>query len=75
MVYQTLKKPKTLNGFFSSFEAYKGICYPGMEQLYYGRESPGPGAFMNQKVVLTSDKKDKDKFSIPKSDRGLIPSP
>lgn len=31
--------PKTKNGFYSGFDAYEKICYPGMEQFFYGKES------------------------------------
>ena len=69
------KNPKTMNGFFNKFDAYEKICYPGMEQFFYGKDSPGPGTHMTQDFYITSKNSNSSKFSVPKANRGVTGSP
>mmetsp|Transcript_5660 Transcript_5660/g.9738 ORF Transcript_5660/g.9738 Transcript_5660/m.9738 type:complete len:244 (-) Transcript_5660:250-981(-) len=53
--YQSLKKnPKTPHGFYNNYDKYDKICYKGMEQHFYGRESQGPGYYLSQDYVSQS---------------------
>jgi hypothetical protein len=50
------------------------LMYHGQEKHFYGRESPGPGAYAEtpQKVVNLSSYRKGSHFSVPKGDRGLL---
>ena len=69
-----LNKRKTVaqNHFGNKFDKYDMICYEGMEQHFYLRGTKGPGAYLPQDLVPTSKNKNNGKFSIPKTDRGLL---
>ena len=37
--------------FANTYDKYEKICYKGMEQHFYLRESVGPGTYMSQDMV------------------------
>jgi hypothetical protein len=41
------RNPSSDFGFFNKFDKYDNICYKGMEKHFYGRETKGPGAYLN----------------------------
>ena len=43
-----------------------------MEKHFYLRETQGPGAYLTQDFIHLSPSKRASKFSIPRSDRGLL---
>lgn len=67
------KNPSSLKGFYSPHSSYEKIIEKGMEKYYYGRESKGPGAYLNLDVpVNLTEFKKGEKFSIARSNRGLL---
>jgi len=71
--YKSMKNnPKTPHGFFNKYDKYEKICYKGMEQHFYGRESKGPGAYLSQDYIHHSLSKRSQNYSIPKDNRGLL---
>lgn len=67
-----MKNPSSKNGFYNNFDKYDKICYKGMEQHFYLRESMGPGAYMTQDFIHESKTKMASKYSVPKKNRGLL---
>lgn len=67
--------PKTMTGFFNKYDKWEKTCYSGMEQHFYGRETKGPGAYLQQDFVHTSPSKKASQFSVPRQDRGLLTKP
>ena len=59
-------------GFYNKFEKYEKICYKGMEQSFYGKDTKGPGAYLKQEFVHLSPTIKASQYSIPRSDRGLL---
>ena len=49
------KNKPSLHGFYNPYSKYDKIIEKGMERIYYGRETIGPGAYMSLGVpVLTT---------------------
>lgn len=67
-----LKNSPSLKGFNSPHSKYDQIIYKGQEKHYYGRNGKGPGAYLKQDMVMTSNYKSSPRAIIPKSDRGLL---
>ena len=45
--YRSKKRnPKTHMGFYNKYDKYEKICYKGMEQHFYMRDTKGPGAYL-----------------------------
>lgn len=69
------KNPAGDNGFFNPYSKYDKIIEKGMEKYFYGRETKGPGAYLPTDVIVASSVHKKgENFSIPKSNRGLLPN-
>lgn len=41
------KNPTSEHGFFNPYSKYDKIIEKGMEKYFYGRETKGPGAYLN----------------------------
>lgn len=62
--------------FQNKWDSYDKVCYHGMEQHFYLKESAGPGAYLSQdEIYEESTKKKTEQWSVPKKDRGLLSAP
>lgn len=68
----SIRKNNTPHGFFNKYDKYEKICYKGMEQHFYLRETVGPGAYISQDTKSMSRTLTSMSMSIPKNDRGLL---
>ena len=71
--YQSKKQnPSSATGFYNKYDKWEKTCYKGMEKHFYMRETKGPGAYLKTEFVHLSPTQRASKYSIPKTDRGLL---
>mmetsp|Transcript_2236 Transcript_2236/g.3391 ORF Transcript_2236/g.3391 Transcript_2236/m.3391 type:complete len:123 (-) Transcript_2236:123-491(-) len=69
---KSMKSTTQQHGFFNKYDKYEKICYKGMEQHFYCRDTKGPGAYLPQSFVHQSLTKKAQEYSVPKNNRGLL---